>query len=116
MPAPDRELRRLIVRLAGLGPKDLSAVLADLDPEQRKSVEHLLGELAGKPAPPSAPFDLARFSPWMVRRLLTDRFEGDMTVHAREILRECAQALFPMNEANPPNRRRRPWPAWGMGR
>jgi len=116
MPAPDRELRRMIVRLAALAPDDCSAVLADLDADQRNTVERLLGEFAGAPAAPTAPFDLARFSPWIVRRLLTDRFDGDMTVHARETLRDCAHGLFPANEALPANRRRRSWLARGAAR
>ncbi|MBV9694992.1 MAG: hypothetical protein JO261_14940 [Alphaproteobacteria bacterium] len=105
----------MVLRLASLSADDLNAVLADLEADQRKAVERLLDELSGKPPAPSAPFDLARFSPWLVRRLLTDRFEGEMTLHAREILRGCAQDLFPMMESGPSKRRPNAWNLWGGG-
>jgi hypothetical protein len=102
--APDRDLRRVIVDLAALEPEDLSVVLGDLDAAERRSVEQLLEELSGdRAAPPvneTAPCDLARFSPWVVRRLLSDRFEGEMTVEARAGLAECAAALYPVSASS----------------
>ena len=115
MPVPERELRRMIVRIAALAPDDRDAVLADLDADQRKTVERLLDEFAGKPAAVPAPFDLARFSPWMVRRLLIDRCEGEMTAHAREVLRSCAQQAFPTTQDRRRSVRSRTWLAWGRG-
>lgn len=98
--APDRELRGMIVDLASLDAGDLDAVLGELDASERGSVERLLEEFSGKSTAPvlsgdEARCDLARFSPWMVKRLLSDRFEGDMTTDARALLCERAAALYP---------------------
>jgi hypothetical protein len=97
---PDRELRKMFADLASLHADDLDAVLDGLDAAERGTAERLLAELSGvkAEAPPpaaAATCDLARFSPWMVRRLLIDRFDGEMTPHAREILGDCARVLYP---------------------
>jgi hypothetical protein len=99
-PVPDRELRKMIVDLASLHGDDLDAVLDGLDASGRRTVERLLQDLSGAKieAPPpgaAAACDLARFSPWMVRRLLADRADGEMTAHARTALNDCARVLYP---------------------
>jgi hypothetical protein len=101
--APDRGLRRMIADLASLDAGDLDAVLGDLDASERLAIERLLDEFSGKSVSVSEPVltgseaacDLARFSPWMVKRLLADRFEGEMTQDARKLLGESAASLYP---------------------
>jgi hypothetical protein len=90
----------MIVDLASLDADDLDAVLGDLNADERASVERLLDEFYGKgvaavSSGDEARCDLARFSPWLVKRLLSDRFEGEMTEDARALLCESAAELYP---------------------
>ncbi|WP_157215381.1 hypothetical protein [Flavisphingomonas formosensis] len=90
--ASDRSLRRLVIRLARLRADDRTAVLDELEPDQRATVERLLGGYlglaAGTPSVPHSPVSL-----WLVGRF---REEGRMTDEARETLRHCAAELFPV--------------------
>ena len=98
-----RELRRIVADLAVLQPNDVAAVVRELDPEQRKTVERLLREFSGIAAPPVVEgCDTTRLSSWLARRLWPDSSDAAMTDKARDALRDCAIALFPA----PPGRHR----------
>lgn len=90
-PAPERALRRALARLAELGPDDAEAVLAELDPEQRRRAQALLGEARrGQIAPEDARWRQAGISPWLL-----DRMAGrgrPIAPAAQATLREAAAA------------------------
>jgi hypothetical protein len=103
---PDRALRRLVAELSVRDESDVQAILAELEPDQRRRVENLLALCRGdepigerpKAEPPSVS---TRFSPWLALRLAGDasgqpRFQ--MTDHARRTLREAADALSPTDD------------------
>lgn len=102
----DRELRRMIVDLAALHSDDLEAVLSDLPPNHRSTIERLLREFLGfgfdfgeQALPTPAPeYDRSRLSPWLIQRLDAD--SADVTAHARKTLGDCAKRIC----ATPPER------------
>lgn len=93
----DRELRRLVANLAFLEPHDVAAVMADLDATQRQNVERLLREFPGFAVPPAVEgCDTTRLSPWLAQKLQPESPDCAMTNAARDALRDCAIALFPV--------------------
>lgn len=91
--ASDRAIRRLVVRLAGLQPDDLTAVLNELEPAQRATVEMLLSDYLTKQGVPRADPYVSHLSPWLTERIAGT--QGSMTDHARTALQACAARLFP---------------------
>jgi hypothetical protein len=88
----------MIADLATLPPDDAAAVLAELDAEQRRTVERLLQEVSGigLARPPAiAGCDTSRLSSWIAQRLQPELLDCVMTAHARETLRSCATSLYP---------------------
>ena len=104
-PPPDRALRRLIADLAVRDAEDVEAILETLQPSQRRRAEALLalcqGQLASTlgEAVGAATVSLG-LSPWLAG-ILEDaepaggRAPGEVTEHARQALRDCAQAMSP---------------------
>ena len=103
--SPERELRRVLVRLAALHPEDTAAILERLQEADRRLVENLLSRRLNFQAliAPLAelPFDATRFSPWLLARMHSH--EGTMTAKAREKLIACAERLYPAVKAPPPS-------------
>jgi hypothetical protein len=120
-PRPDRALRRLVADLSEARSEDVAAVLAQLDPAQRRKVEALLIAYrgGGVAAPvqvvahaPPAPDPFEGVSPWLAARLSERRplrlaadtagpgLEHAMTAPALAALRSVAAEVRP--EAAPP--------------
>jgi hypothetical protein len=104
MPHPKPEaLRRMVSDLAALHADDISAILADLKPRERQTVEGLLREHASYfdaavpgSATTSEEFDAARLSPWLLQRMRgEDRFTLALTVDARQALLDAAIRATP---------------------
>ena len=91
--ASDRAIRRLVVRLSGLEPDDLTAVLNELEPAQRATVEMLLSDYLSKQGVARADPYVSHLSPWLTERITGGH--GGMTDHARTALQTCAARLFP---------------------
>ena len=92
----------MVSDLAGLHADDIAAVLADLKPAERQTVEGLLREHAAYfdatpgSATPSEEFDATRLSPWLLQRLRgEDRFVLSVTSEARQALLESAIRAVP---------------------
>lgn len=103
MPRPKAEaLRRMVSDLASLHADDVAAILADLPPAERQTIEGLLREHASyfEATPASATsseeFDAARLSPWLLQRLRgEDRFVMSVTGEARQALLDAAIRAVP---------------------
>jgi len=92
----DRDIRRLVIDLAGMHADDAAAVLGELDEAQRGTVQRLLDEFSGfafldgrKPED----FDAAMLSPWLAGRIAQEQALTDKT---RGLLREIATELWPL--------------------
>lgn len=99
---PERALRRLVANLAAEPSDDIRAILAELEPAERRRVEGLLGEYLGPTGAASA--DRAAASPPPRRPAgvsanllarLDDEGAFAITPLARETLREAAAAMAP---------------------
>lgn len=105
---PDRALRTIVVQLASLRQDDVEAILDALDTGERRQVEMLLAEYAGKgeafPGGNSvrARLEATGLSPWLADRLeRADEYcSGAMTPAAIAALQDCARDLFaPVGDA-----------------
>jgi hypothetical protein len=118
-PGRDRELRRIIVDLAALHSDDREAVLSDLAPEHRRTIERLLREFLGfgfeeqtVPAAPAPEYDRSSLSPWLIQRLDAD--SADVTAHARKTLHDCAKRVCTTPPERPALSRAKAAPARSM--
>lgn len=93
---PERALRREVMRLAGLDPDDLMAVLDELEPRHRSRAEALLRDLL---VPATAGPD-SGFAPWVDERLAGG---GAMTEEARRLLARCAARIAPPRPPHSPS-------------
>ena len=102
MHRPDRNLRRLIVRLSALPPEEVTAILGELATSEREKIAALLhdyqvqpgGTRSGEPVA-QCTFDMTRVSPWLIERLETpDRHH--MSERAVVALKSCVMRLYPI--------------------
>lgn len=117
-PASDRNLRRVVAKLAAADPEDVDLVLEALDDDQRREVRQLLdaygaGPLALTstasapqaiaPSPEAAPdlSHLAGLSPWLAERMTGkgSAWDGRMTAAARAALTDATRAMPPVEPA-----------------
>jgi hypothetical protein len=110
--APESTLRRLVDELAHLREKDVSAILATLEPAERETVDRLLKQHAGYPeilhsVMEGAAYDASKLSPWLIDRLRADSNAGALAISpaSREALRACATRLYPLPADTPSPRR-----------
>lgn len=100
-PAPDHALRRIVADLAVLHADDVAAVLSELDPAERRTVEGLLRDYAAYFDPAQKPedrigYDASQLSPWLVQRLQAEgQADFEMTAQARQALHDCVVRLYP---------------------
>lgn len=92
-----KALRRAAAELTALDEADIEAILQGLEPEARARLAGLMddyrGAFVGASADPHvAPEEAPRFSPWLEGRLGASA-EGDLTPHARAMLREAARRM-----------------------
>ncbi|MEI9930263.1 MAG: hypothetical protein WDM89_06860 [Rhizomicrobium sp.] len=96
---PDRNLRRVVLRLAVLPSEDIEGILSEFDADARARVKALLSEFAAPIKSTATPAsvsscDASRLSPWIVDRLLPDSNVEIAEAVCAELHR-CAATLFP---------------------
>lgn len=107
----DRNLRRLVAKLADARPEDVQDILASLDVRSRRIVQELLETYTGRtslanPEAAEPPPSFDGLSPWLTQRIRNENAtstlfdtgaanggRADMTVGAAAALRACAQNL-----------------------
>jgi hypothetical protein len=78
LPAPDRQLRRLVADLAAASQEDVDSVLSNLSDDHRSAVEQLLGSYRSATAPKAKPirWESLGLSDWLVSRLARASHNG----------------------------------------
>ena len=87
LPAPDRQLRRLVADLAAASREDIDSVLSNLSDEHRGAVEQLLGSYKSAAAPKAKPirWESLGISDWLVSRLAWASHSGEENGASRAI-------------------------------
>ncbi len=117
VPGSERTLRRLVAKLAELQAEDADAILAELESDQRRTVERLLADYQTPPTRPdttatvAAGIEIDDLSPWLAARLggpAASAGASGMTLKTLTTLREAATAMLKSGEARPAPREMAP--------